>query len=287
MAEIQPVVHGELLRTTLFDRISSGLMSANLIWGLFVIAMLLMWWSNGENQFSNSLQPMVLIPTPAVADHAEDTELMLVTETISQDELPEVNRPDTTLALEQVSQAVSNVRATLGQHWGLNGEEPFGFRKNRKSPGPSSGGRVKHWEIKFDELSQEEYYQVLEQFDAKLFVVRKTTNEIVIVTCRNKPKATISNRRELNDQSYFVHETTRMQTWDRQLAAKANVNVDDSFFAINLPPQVLAKLAELERQMAEQNGQSVSAVRRSIFRAHPTESGFDLVIDSQILTRGK
>jgi hypothetical protein len=284
MAETQPLVHEELLQTTRFDRVSSGLTSANLILGLFVIAMLLMWMRSGEKRFNNSPPPILFVPTSAMADEEAETELTPSAEAISGDDLPEVNRPDSALALQQVTQAISSVRARIGVQFGLgeNHGRPGPRRPQIKPPG---GGPAKHWQIQFDELSQDEYYRMLEQLGARLFVVRKSTNEIVIVTCQDNPRATISSRRQLNEEYYFVHETTRMQRWDGQLAKKAGVNDDGSFFAINLPPQVLAKLAELERQEAEKQGQTLAAIRQSIFRACRTESGFDFVLDSQILTR--
>ncbi|MEQ1906177.1 MAG: hypothetical protein ABL888_18475, partial [Pirellulaceae bacterium] len=272
--------------TTRFDRVSSGLTSANLILGLFVIAMLLMWMSSGEKRFNNSPPPILFVPTPAMADEEAETELTPLAEAISGDDLPEVNRPDSALALQQVTQAISSVRARIGVQFGLgeNHDRPGPRRPQIKPPG---GGPAKHWQIQFDELSQDEYYRMLEQLGARLFVVRKSTNEIVIVTCQENPQATISNRRELNDQFYFVHETTGMQSWDRQLATNAKVNVDDSFFAINFPPQVLAKLGELERLEAEVYGQTLATIRQSIFKACKTESGFDFAIDSQVVTRSK
>ncbi len=287
MANTQSFVHDDLLQVTRFDRVSSGLSSANLVLGLLVFAMLLIWLTNGGRKFANATPPFVVLPTPAMVDEETDTDAeSLVVDMISGDEMPELISADSAPAIQQVTQALSSVRARDGIRLGLAEAD---VRRSGKLDGikPLDGSRANRWEIQFNEMNQDEYFRVLEHFEARLFVVRKSTNEIVVVSCQKNPKATISNRRQLKDAFYFVHETTHLQVWDKKLASQANVNTDDSFFAICFPSRVLARLAELEQQATPGKGRSLAAVRQSIFEVVRTEAGFDFALNSQVLTRTK
>ena len=285
MASLRQLAHGELLQVTMFDRVSSGLLSLNFLLGFCVVAMFLVWLTGPSASLDQTPPQNQLTLTPAVVDDESVTDtLSSVVDEIPGNELPDVDSSTSAVAIQQITHAISSVRSREGNRWGLNDMD--GRRGvTRKAVTPTDGVHATRWQILFNELDQDDYYRVLEQFEARLFVVRKSTNEIVIVPCQPNPVVTISNRRNLSQAFYFVHERAHLQSWDEQLAKKANVVTEDSFFALNFPPQVLGRLAELERQSADNKGLQLATIRRSVFRVVHTEKGFDFVLDSQVRSR--
>lgn len=208
------------------------------------------------------------------------------------DELPETRTPAFTRILEAVVTTVSTVKGDLvSASAATEAKGTTGVTSDGRMPGPGAGSHgdgtadgsgappAGRWEIDYEIASVDEYHRFLEAFSIDLGIVDPNSNSIKRIRMQTpSPIVLDSSRSAETDSFYFVPRRSVMRRWDAMLARRAGVVLEDQFIVQFYPDELRERLSQLESAAASDAGIETHAIRRTVFRVTPGDSGFEFSV---------
>ena len=260
-------VQGEL-ETTSFDRTHGFLWSANMIIGLQVTLLLLIWFS------LISAVPRKSPPPPEPPGHDTTIEVSHSMPS-SADEIQPEDFPEATIQDFSRVLAALPIAVTLGA-------DKFGFDGigiDPRKPSPILGGvNNNHWSIEIRAANYERYLQILDKLEIEIGIVMQDNEKIVRLSNlsgNNVPSIRNTTRKNEKRTFYFSHRNAKLRNWDKQLARNANLSFKNAIWVHFYPTELIQKMGIIEAEVAALSGRTVKEVRQTNFTVSMTVDAAD------------
>ncbi len=284
------------LQTHAVDRVASMLLALVIVLGLAVVVMGAVYLSRLE--FS-SPETIVLLPDDEQAagrgDHAAGFARDFAPP--GQEEVDQLNEPTLEQSLEAVTDAVSNIAASLNTVESASAEASQGSGMgDSRPPGPLGEGaniisRAQRWQLKFTARNIKAYSSQLDFFKIELGAIGGSTEVDYVYELAGSPKKR-SGPGDAEKRLYFLwRQDGPLKSYDEQIMRAAGVDTRGREIIKFLSPELENKLAVLEKEYAfKQHKRNVHAKEfaRTIFECQPDGNGFQwVVIEQRLRTVGK
>jgi hypothetical protein len=181
--------------------------------------------------------------------------------------------------------AVSKKDGSLGTGGGRNrGIGPGDGLGNDDRPVGTPAPPARHWEVLFSQNTLDGYAKQLDFFKIELGVLLPDSK--IIYACnltKSKPDIrTVANPAASESRCYLTWRSGEMQQADRDLLARAGVDVGNSLVVKFLPPEVEERLVSLEKSYARADA---NRIKRTRFGVRADGAGFTFFVLEQPLKR--
>lgn len=287
------------LHLSLYDRVSSWLISLLVVVGVTVTALFLIYVTRqliikdvslpvtpvytgggggtggeGPPGTGTDLEAPGIEDSPLMEESIEDT-LSAVTSAVTS-KTAIIADDSIDLGIEPVEGAARGDRRTPGSGGGSGGGHGGGIGSGF---GPGRGGREPQREIRFEPASLAEYAQWLDFFKIELGVLGQDNKVYYAYNLsRAKPETRVGDPSQ--ETRLFMNPTESMfAALDRQLATKAGIAAKGEIILQFFPPETQAILFDLEQKKA--GTRTKEEIRRTVFRVTPKGSGFEFSVEEQ------
>jgi hypothetical protein len=282
---------GDQLQVSLYDRASSMLLALLVTFGAVAVLLFIVWLTG------KVIDPPLAPPAPHFVELTRDggenggdrqapggTQLDTPSDEPSfgkKDETPDVEEQLNRFDAAAVSKADDSFGTGGGKYGGTGSGKGWGDQRDRPPGSPPPPAR--HWEVLFSKSTLDAYAKQLDFFRIELGVLLPD-NKIVCVynLTKSKPDTRTVANPASEDRYYLTWRSGEMQQADRDLLARAGVDVGDALIVKFLPPQVEEQLAELERGYARTDAKRIQRTR---FGVRPEGAGFAIFVLEQSLKR--
>jgi hypothetical protein len=282
---------GHQLQVSRYDRASSMLLALLVTLGSVAALLFIVWVT------AKVIAPPPAAPTPRFVELARDDgehggnrQAPGGTQLDAPSDEPSFGKKDDTPDVEeQLSRfdaaAVSKTDGSLGSGGGIYGGtgpgEGWGDQRGRRPGSPPPPAR--RWEVLFSKNTLEAYAKQLDFFKIELAVLLPD-NKIIYAYNLAKPKPdTRTGASPASENRYYLTwRSGEMQQADRDLLARAGVDVGEGLIVTFLPPRVEERLAELESSYARTDAKRIQRTR---FGVRPEGAGFAFFVLEQSLKR--
>ena len=260
-----------------FDMLNSMLIASVTIVG-FLVATLFMIWLTTTFDFSKQKTALQLDQVSDPGDEKPIGELDDFLEP-GVEEFPEVDVPQLAMALEAVTDAVSSVRGSLEERSGTATKQGTGSGFGSRDGGPGNGGggvpEHKRWIIQYETDSLDTYARQLSYFDIDIGVINNLPNKIVRIHDPGGTPSVIQSTREADSKTLrFVHKKPSLQRWDKTLATRQNVSLEDATTCQFYPEVTRQKIRLVEALALQAAGKTLIEVRNTTLKVEPEGDGF-------------
>jgi hypothetical protein len=292
------------LRVSSYDRVSSWLVSALIVVGVTVAALVSIYFTRQllEGHFSVPVTPVSAGGGGGTGGISDPTGTGQDLEPPGTDEAPDLSEPQLQDTLSAVATAVTsrsaliadeNIDANMepvagtgagdsrrpggggGEGGGFGGGIGSGFGRGR-------GGPETKREIRFEPQNLNEYAQWLDQYKIELAVLDTQDNKVYYAynLSRAKPDVRISDPSQQPENRLSFNSTlSQFAALDRQLAAKAGIADKGEIILQFFPDETATLLLDLEQKSAE--GRTPEQIRRTIFRVTRNGNRFGFSVEEQ------
>ncbi len=273
----QPPILNVETEVSRFDSINAMLIASVGIFGLLA-AILFMIWLTTAFDFSIQKIPLVLIPVGESGDGKPLGELDDFLEP-GVEEFPDVDEPQLAMALEAVTDSVSSVNGVLAERSGSSSQmgKGRGFGSREGGPGNGGGGVPEHkrWIIQYESDSIDTYAKQLSHFNIDIGVVDNLPNKIVRIHDPGGSVTVIQSTRESEAKTLrFIHKKPSLQRWDKTLATRQNVSLEDATTCQFYPELTRQKIRLVEALALQAAGKTLIEVRNTTLKVEPEGDGF-------------
>jgi hypothetical protein len=280
---------GEQLRVSRYDRASSLLLALLVTVGSVAVLVFVV-WATGK-----------VIAPPPVAIPVQRVDLVRQGEGGGNGQAPggtqqldapsdepgfgkDDQTPDVQDELKRMDVAAVS-KGSLGTGGGRNGGTGTGDSfddGDRRVGTPAPPAR--HWEVLFSQNTLDGYAKQLDFFRIELGVLLPGSK--IIYACnltKSKPDIrTVANPAASESRCYLTWRSGEMQQADRDLLARAGVDVGNALVVKFLPPEVEERLVELEKSYA---GADAKRIKKTRFGVRADGAGFTFFVLEQPLKR--
>jgi hypothetical protein len=211
-------------------------------------------------------------------------------EPLGVEDVPALQEPQLQDALAAVSDAVADSQARLDDATfdGAPQSSRGGGRGDSRAAGGDAEGieekvpRASRWEIHFDVGNLQEYARQLDAFGIELAVLDKSGGVLYAGHFTQSKPERKSKSPELESRLYMSWRGGALQAADRQLLARAGIEVGARIMLQFYPPAAENELALREKEYAR--GRDVNEIRKTIFgvrRKGNGEDGFEFFVIDQ------
>lgn len=276
------------LAVSAYERVASWVISLNILVGLAVALMFLIWLGQKINLGGEQSDVVLVENIAGRGDHAAGIARDM--EAPGIDELQEETEPKVEQLLEAVTEVVSTQAASLDsmQTAMLSSNAGHGLGDSRP-PGPLGEGdniipRGERWEVRYNSTSIRAYARQLDYFDIELAVVGGGKNQIDYA--RNLQKSTPDTRSGPGGDSekrlYMLWTSGALRRFDQQLLQAAGLQTKGRIVVQFYPVSVENQLAQLELEHAKRNGKtSVKQIQSTVFGVRAAGNGFEYFVQDQ------
>ena len=263
-------------KSSSYDRVNAFLVAGLVMLG-FLFAVLFLIWVTSVVDFSRPTEgPIVLTgedlgeeKPKGDADDAEDPGV---------EEFPEVETPQLANALEAVTDSISSVQGALEKRSGSAAQMGKGSGFGSREGGGGGGGGIpeyKRWIINFSAANPETYAKQLSAFKIDIGVVSETKQSIKRLNDPAGTKRVInSNRKNEDDNLYFVHKKQRFLAWDKLLAEQSGIDTKASLTVQFYPEETRAMMRRVEQDKLDEFGKTLPDVKNTIFKVVPNGNSY-------------
>jgi hypothetical protein len=272
------------LRTSTYDEVASGLISALMFVGVCVAILLVLFFS--MKIFAR--QEPVAVTVVEDPGGSETGGSARDLEEPSAEEVPELFETTPMQSVETLTAAVSS-KAVMMDDMSLETEfttsSTTGKGKGRQAgSGPGTGQetvpRAQRWAIHFDGGNLKTYAQQLDHFGIELAAIGGEDNLVHYAFHLSKAKPDYRPGPPDSEQRlYMTWRRGPLQQADRQLLTKAGVNLQGRVTMQFYPPETEKQLATLEREYA--GSKDINDIRRTTFEVRPDGDKFKFVVTGQ------
>lgn len=208
-------------------------------------------------------------------------------EPLGVEDVPALQEPQLQAALAAVSDVVADTQARLDDATfdGAPQASRGSGRGDNRAAGRGAEGieekvpRANRWEIHFDAGNLKEYARQLDAFGVELAVLDKS-GVVHYALHFTKPKPDRKSKSpELEDRLYMSWRGGALQAADRQLLARAGIEVGERIMLQFYPAATENELALREKQYAR--GRDVNEIRKTIFGVRRKGDGFEFFVIDQ------
>ena len=273
-----------VMRTSSYDRVSSGIVAALIMIGFFVTLMFLIWLMT-VLVFKQTAVPVELLNYGGGVDTPEG-----VAEDLEEpgiEELAELEEPALAVTLEAVTDLVSSQMASLtsidssatktGKGSGLGDAR-------EKGPGGEGDPNIKppweRWEIRYNATSVASYAKQLDFYKFEFGVIGGGFEHIdyVFNLAKAKPDKR-KGKRDDEERWYFVYKEGQLAQFDRQIAAKAGVPTTRRHVLQFVNKDTEMMMLRLEVEAAQKEGvTNPREFDKTVFESQSDGSGFKFVV---------
>jgi hypothetical protein len=265
--------HVESMKTSSVDQVASFLLSMSIMIGLAVGLL-------GALFFLRNMRPTVMpivIEEERVAgrgDHAAGFERDL--EPPAAEEVEQLNEPTIDQVLQNITEAVSSVSATLDTMASTSTG-----KGDSRPPGPEGEGddiipRYERWELRFSARDLKSYAEQLDFFDIEIAAIGAGVTHVDYVRkLATTPEKRIGKAEEEKRLYFLNRREGPLLKYERDLLGKAGTPVAGRQVLKLLPKTLEDQLAVLEKQHAiKERGPQVSTKEfaKTIFECQPGDA---------------
>lgn len=261
------------MKTRIYDRVASLLIALLLLIGSLVAIMFVLWLSSQILAQPRAV-PVTLVPR---GDGAGISDTETHDPNVIEPGLEfEDDEPTFLESLESVDNIISDNAALFSEPSPQDDSllTPGGKIGDGRTKGDGVGlaGRVRRWEIRFDQgITIDQYAKMLDYFKIELGVL-KPGGKVVYVSRLSDAKPTVREGDSIAEQRYYL-------TWlksgtddaDGMLLDKAGVARQGRLIIKFLPPDLEARLEKMEADYAKNR---LSNVKASFFRVQPNGNDY-------------
>jgi hypothetical protein len=293
------------LRVSSYDRVSSWLVSALVVAGVAVAALVFIYFTRQlllEGDFAVPVTP-VSAGGGGTGGSSDPTGTGQDLEPPGIEEAPDLTEPQLQDTLSAVATAVTSRSALIADETIDANMEPVAGTGAGDSRRPGGGGGAgggygggigagfgrgrggppePQREIRFEPQSIGEYAQWLDFYKIELAVIDTQNNKVYYAynLSRAKPDVRVSDPSQQPEQRFnFNSSLSHFAALDRQLAAKAGIADKGDIIFQFLPDQTAAILFDLERKSA--GGRKPEQIRRTVFRVTRNGNRFEFSVAEQ------
>lgn len=271
-----------------YDRVASGVVALNILVGLAVALMFLIWLGRNIDLRGEQSDVVLVENIAGRGDHAAGIARDL--EAPGIDELQEEREPVVEQLLEAMTEVVSDRAASLDslQTSMVSSKTGRGLGDSRP-PGPLGEGdniipRGERWEIRYNSNSLEAYARQLDHFNIELGVMGGGEQQVDYAG--NLSKMQPDTRRgpggEREDRLYMLWRSGTLKRFDEQLLRAAGIETAGRIVVQFYPRSVENQLARIELEHAKENGKdSVKQIKKTVFGVRTAGGGFEYFVQSQ------
>lgn len=248
------------LRVSTYDRVLSMVLAAVLLVGTAVLILLALWLTS-RLFLGQAAVPVVLEPIGSSDSPLSDQRDLDAPE-LDQTDLVE---PQMTERLAAVSDAVASQSAMFG-------DPSPGQTASPGAGGGMQGGIERRWELTFMQGNTlETYARQLDFFKIELGVLEPGSRVTYAYNLTKAKPDTRTGPTKAETRYYLTWRGGELIEADRELLSRAGVESQGRVILKFLPPEVEARLAELEKTHA---GGEVDQLRKTRFGIGPHGSGY-------------
>ena len=292
------VVAGRRVEVSLYDRVSSMLLALLMTIGVVAVVLFILWLGN------TVLVPQVAVPAEIIEVSEEgegggDGRAAGGSQLDTPSDEPFVGKDKETTDLQQdltvLGTAVASKAADLDdpelvaptRHgaFGSGGGIYGGFGDGRGlGHGPGKPGWPRHWEVMFSKATLDAYAKQLDSFKIELGIILPGNKVICAKNlAHSKPDTYIIENAAVNEKRYYLTwRTGEMQQADRELLARAGVEVGDSLILKFIPKDIELLLMGLEKA---QNNLTPKDIKKTRFGVQAEGGGYRFYVLEQTVKR--
>jgi hypothetical protein len=270
-----------------YDKVAGILVALLIMIGVAVVGMFIVWLTATIRFTSHSVPVKLIENVPGRGDHAEGFERDL--EAPGMEEMPELAEPQLEATMEAMTDAVSNVAASMDvvstpSTATSKGEGGMG---DSRPPGPLGEGdniipRWERWEIRFESSSINAYARQLDFFKIELGAAGggKPNVDYAYNLTKGRPD-TKQGPGNKDQRLYMTWRGGTLQQFDRQLLGKAGINSNNRLVLQFYPEEVEDQLAWIEKENADKQGKTLQEYLKTVFGVEADGSGWKFTVIEQ------
>lgn len=285
-------VKAPVLRVTLFDRLSSGMIA--FVMGLTLgVAMIIVYWATTRPERHDFLVPMEMVELSGGSEDGAPDETLKVespedpTENPSEDVLQDVQLTEVVEnVVELANQATRQAEQVQVTDASGSPGSADGTGRRALGSGPGAGGipNEQRWFIQYsDQAGLNEYAQQLQHFGIELGALLPSGQLIYLSNLTNpKPTTRTSTSGKTEDRLYMTWQGGSRKQADEQLFNRAGVDASNAILFHFYPKSTEQQLLTLEFQYAKRKA---SEIRRTYFVVIKQGAGYNFVVTRQVYLR--
>lgn len=275
------------LRASRYDQVAGILVALLIMIGVAVAGMFIVWLTATLVFRTRSVPVRLVENVPGRGDHAEGFERDL--EAPGMEEMPELAEPQLEATMEAMTEAVSNVAASMDvvstpSTATSKGEGGMG---DSRPPGPLGEGdniipRWERWEIRFESSSINAYARQLDSFKIELGAAGggKPNVDYAYNLTKGRPD-TRSGPGNKDQRLYMTWRGGTLQAFDKQLLGRAGINSNKRLILQFYPDEVEQQLAFIEKENADKQGKVLQEYLKTVFAVESQGSGWKFTVLEQ------
>ncbi|WP_372719090.1 hypothetical protein [Novipirellula sp.] len=277
----------EKLRTSKFDLVTSLFTALILFIGTFVLMLFIVWLTSRMSFPPQAIKPIIENPAGR-GENAEGFERDF--EPPGAEEVEELMEPTLQDTIEAVTDAVSNVAATLDtMNTNATASTTGTGKGDSRPPGPEGEGediipRFERWQLNFTAKALGDYAAQLDFYEIELGAIGGSIQGVDVA---NNLAGSPKSRRIVDTKSekrlYFMWTSpSPLMQFDRQLLQKAGVQLANRQMMKFIPTNLENQLAHIELEYATAKGHpSVTEIAKTIFESTSDGNSYKFVVVDQ------
>lgn len=256
---------------SVYDRVSAAVLVGILVFGFAFVVLLSIWLKPAEVAETKPPKPPLIVSPPPKTDPDEG----LVEPGIQ--EFPEVTVPQLSQLIAATTDAVSATIAVKSRIGDGPNARPGTPIEPRKPEPPIDDTIPTHlrWSVRFQASDIDEYAEQLSFFNIEVAAIHQTRNTIWRVkNVAGEFKAVATNRERESGTLRFQHKKSRMKRWDRELCAKAGIELTGTILTQFYADSTRAILENVEAVAIARDQRQLNEVHNTVFNVVANDDGF-------------
>lgn len=291
-----PAVRPPVLNVTRFDLTTAGVIAGTVGLAILMVSLTTVWVTNRPAE-SESFVPVELVEFPGGVDDGAPDETLLVDspEDVADDpslaefesEEPEVAEMlDNVLELAETAnnQAQEQYETDLRNAGKMGSATGTGRRPLGMGVGEKGLPREQRWFVAFaDGGTLDQYARQLEYFQIQLAALVPSGKLIYLSNLTaERPDTREETDGSREQRMYMTWQGGRLRAADRELFAKAGVDITGGILFHFYPKQTEQRLAQLEYDRAQRSNRTIDQIRRTYFVVRRSLNEYQFAVTRQI-----
>ena len=279
----RPVRFEYMIKINDYDRVTSFLIALNMLMGLAVAMLLLMWLSTIDIQRIAPI-PVVMVPPKPPGDNPKGYEEDV--EAPGLEEVQDFTEPrieETFLAVTDLVTATSGALVALNT--GATSSSNGSGMGDKRSPGGTGGGGGEdysdRWRVNITARNIAGFARILDSFNIECVVFGGGVKTFDYAKNLSDTAPTSYSREKADNRGVYDPTDANARLWTRELCEKAGIPVQGRFPTHAYPAVLNQKLTDLEFASATAAGKQMDEVRRTTFEVRSAGGAFEFYVTKQ------
>ncbi|MEC7566654.1 MAG: hypothetical protein VX738_13315 [Planctomycetota bacterium] len=273
----------DLIKISDYDRVTSFLIALNLMMGLAVGILLLMWLSTIDIIRIEPI-PVVMVEPKPPGDNPKGYEEDV--EAPGLEEIQDFTEPrieETFLAVTDLVTSVSGALVALNT--GATSSSYGTGMGDKRSPGGDGGGGgadySDRWRVNITARNIDSFARILDSFGIECVVFGGGVKTFDYAQNLSDTAPTAYSREKADARGVYDPTDANARLWTSELCVKAGITVQGRFPTHVYPIVLNTKLTELEFASAKAAGKTMDEVRRTTFEVRGSGGSFEFYVTKQ------